>query len=74
MNETIVCDTPDKINAFRLLALKGALYLETKGMSRRGRSAYSIVKQEFDLKGTKLSVLAQFTEILQDKGILLAKP
>lgn len=55
----IVLTKPSDINAYRILALKGALKLETKGMTSRGRSAYSIVKQEFGFKGNKLSVLTQ---------------
>lgn len=71
---TIVCDTPDKIQAFRLLALKNALKLETKGLKMsRGRSALSIVKAEFGLKGTAKTVLPQFEKILREKGILLEK-
>jgi hypothetical protein len=71
MNDTIICDTPEKINAFRLLRLKGALYLETKGMKCRGQSACAQVKAEFGLKGTKVSVLEQFVKILKEKGILI---
>jgi len=48
-----------------MLSLKGALGLEVKGMKRRGRSAYSIVKEEFGLKGNKQRVLEQFTAIVE---------
>ena len=65
-NGLIVLDTPKDINMFRLLALKGALSLEVKGMSRRGRSVYSIVKEEFGLKGNKQRVLEQFTAIVEN--------
>lgn len=67
----IVADTPEKIEAFRLLALKGALSLEAKGLKRRGRSALSIVKAEFGLKGTCKTVLPQFENILRQRGILV---
>lgn len=67
----IVADTPEKIRAFRLLALKGALKLETKGLKRRGCSALSIVKAEFGLKGTAATVLTQFEAILRKEGILI---
>jgi len=66
----MICDTPEKINAFRLLALKGALTLETKGLKRRGQSALSIVKREFNLKGNAQTVLAQYEQLLRDQGIL----
>ena len=32
MNDAIICDTPDKVQAYHLLALKAALSLEVKGM------------------------------------------
>tara|TARA_R100000781_G_scaffold107107_1_gene71251 strand:- start:376 stop:597 length:222 start_codon:yes stop_codon:yes gene_type:complete len=64
-NGLIVLDTPEDINMFRMLSLKGALSLEVKGMKRRGRSAYSIVKEEFGLKGNKQRVLEQFTAIVE---------
>lgn len=72
MNNIIVCDTPDKINAFRLLALKGALGLEVKGLRRsRGPSALSMVKREFGFKGSAASVLEQFKAHLKEIGVLV---
>tara|TARA_R100000908_G_C3606585_1_gene58937 strand:- start:25 stop:159 length:135 start_codon:yes stop_codon:yes gene_type:complete len=41
------------------------LKLEMLGMKRRGQSAYSIVKQETGLKGSKQKVYDQLTEILK---------
>jgi hypothetical protein len=54
------------INKYRMKTLKQALKLETKGMKRRGRSVYSIVKQEFGLKGNKQSVYEQFCKICEE--------
>ena len=51
---------------FRLTALKGALKMEVLGMTRRGQSAYSIVKSELGLKGNKKSVLTQLEQIIKD--------
>lgn len=68
----LIADTPDKIEAFRLLALRGALKLEILGMRRNGRSAATIVKQEFGLKGNNKSVLKQYEAILRERGILSA--
>lgn len=45
-------------------ALRGALKMEIFGMKRRGQSAYSIIKQEFGLKGNKRSVLEQFEKLI----------
>jgi len=38
-NETIICDTPESIQAFGILACRSALKLEKLGMKRRGTSA-----------------------------------
>jgi hypothetical protein len=63
--------TGTAIDSFRLLALKGALHLETLGMKRsRGASAFAIVKKEFGFKGSKQSVYDQFVEALIRNGIL----
>ena len=50
----MMIDTPEKIEAFRLLQLKAVLKLETKGMKMwQGKSAYSVVKEMTGLKGSK---------------------
>lgn len=59
-----VYDTPEAIDQFRMRALRGALKMEIFGMKRRGQSAYSIIKQEFGLKGNKQSVLEQFEKLI----------
>lgn len=58
-----VYDTPEAIDQFRLRALRSALKMEIFGMKRRGQSAYSIIKQEFGLKGNKKKVLEQFEKL-----------
>ena len=63
----MIADTPEKIEIVRLCALKSALKLEILGMKRRGRSAYAIIKEQFNLKGNKEKVLNQFNEILEKK-------
>lgn len=63
---TTMIDSPEGIAFARMLALKGALRLETLGLTRRGRSVYSIVKEEFGLKGSKQKVYAQFVELVED--------
>jgi len=52
------------IPTFRLKVLASALSLEIKGLKRRGMSAYSIAKKEFNLKGSRESVLAQLQELM----------
>jgi hypothetical protein len=61
---TTVLDTPEQIAQFRLNTLHKMLKLEILGMKRRGQSAYSIVKQETGLKGSKQKVYDQLTAIL----------
>ena len=55
----------ENINAFRLRTLHKMLKLETLGMTRRGQSAYAIIKQETGLKGSKQKVYDQLTELLK---------
>lgn len=72
MENGYVADTPAKIEAHRLLTLKACLKLECKGMSRsHGPSAYSRIKAEFGLKGSKARVLEQYEALLRDNGVLV---
>jgi hypothetical protein len=57
----------ENIENFRLLTLRSALRLEVRGMKRRGRSAYAIVKEEFGLKGNKQKVLDALNKIIHEK-------
>ena len=67
----MILDTPEDIQAFRLLQLKGALKLETKGMKMwRGKSAYAMVKEMTGLKGNKQKVYDAYVELLKENGIL----
>ena len=62
-----MCDTPEKIQFFRMLALKSALKLEINtSLRRRGRSAYAIIKEEFGFTGGKKKVLQQFEDFLKE--------
>ena len=59
--------TPENINFVRMATLKSALKLEIAGLRRRGRSVYSIVKEEFGLRGNKRTVLADFEKLIEQK-------
>ena len=59
--------TPENINFVRMATLKSALKLEIAGLRRRGRSVYSIVKEEFGLRGNKRAVLADFEKLIEQK-------
>lgn len=73
MEQPIMIVGEANIRNARVLALRSALRLETKGLQMsRGRSAYSIVKQEFGFKGSKEKVLAQFSAYIE-ANILLTK-
>ena len=52
--------TGNNIDLFRMSILEKALRLELLGMKGRGRSAYSVIKSEFGLKGNRQSVYDQF--------------
>lgn len=62
---SIVIDTPEGIAFARMAALRSGLRLEISGMRRRGRSAYSICKSDYGLKGNRDSVLRQMTGLLE---------
>lgn len=50
---------------FRMRTLLGALKLEIAGFAFRGRSAYSIIKREYSLTGTRQRVYEQFQAIVE---------
>ena len=64
-NNMMIADTPYKIDLYRLLSLRAALRLEVVGLRGRGRSAYSIAKQELGIKGNKQKVLDQVNQMIQ---------
>ena len=53
------------VEIFRLVALLKGLGLEIKGLKRKGRSCYAIIKEEFNLKGNKQKVYDQFKVIVE---------
>ena len=60
----------DDVIMFAIIALESALPLEVKGMKvSSGRSAYSIVKDRYQLKGSKQRVLEQFNQIVNELRI-----
>lgn len=54
----------DGIKVYRAKVLLSALKLEMLGMKRRGPSAYSIIKHEFGLKGSKVKVYDQLKTMI----------
>ena len=66
--------TGNSIDVYRMCTLRSALKLELRGLKMsRGRTAYSIIKSEFGLKGSKESVYTQMCELCEKmKGELVA--
>ena len=61
--------TGDQIPLARLITLKHVLKLEMKGMQvSRGRTCYSIIKDELGLRGNRQKVLDQLEEMLEIVG------
>ena len=54
---------------YDLFVLEKSLKLELLGMKRRGQSAYSIVKQQYGLKGNREKV---YNQLLDLKNQMLA--
>ena len=61
----MIIDKPEDIDLYSIMTKRSALVLEMRGMKRRGRSAYSLIKEEFGLKGSKQKVFEQLTEIIE---------
>ncbi len=51
---------PELIEAFRMKTLLVGLRLEIKGMARKGKSCYAIIKDEYQLTGTRQQVYDKF--------------
>lgn len=68
----IVADTPETVNAFNLLRIKGMLKLESFGMqASRGKSALSMVKA-MGIKGrTAKEALPLYEAHLKQLGVLV---
>lgn len=54
------------IRLVSMLAQRAAFRLEMKGMRRRGRSVYAIVKDQYGLRGNKKRVFEQFNKLVDE--------
>ena len=66
-----IIDKPEQIELWEMLVLRSALKLEMLGLKiSRGKTAYSSIKQMFNIKGNRQKVLNIFNEIIevQQKG------
>ena len=48
-----------------MIVQRQALQLEITGLKTRGRSAYSMIKEQYNLKGNKMKVYKQFTAMIE---------
>ena len=55
----------ENIDRYRLILLKHGLKLELLGMQKRRPSCYSVIKEEFNLKGNKQKVYDMFCELIK---------
>ena len=62
----MIIDSPQQIELYQMLVLRKALQLEMKNIRMsRGRTAYSSIKKEYNLKGSRQKVLDTFNEIIE---------
>jgi hypothetical protein len=66
MNDAIALDNPDKIKLYSMHCMKQSLKLECIGIKFRGGSRYAYIKRAYGFKGSKQSVLEQFTKYIAD--------
>ena len=67
----MIIDKPEQIELYRMIVLEKMLRLEILGLKMsRGRTAYSAIKQMFNINGNRQKVLDIFNEIIevQQKG------
>lgn len=64
-----VHDTPNEIEAFRMLVIRGRLKLELKGIKFR-INTFASVRRQYGFKGNRLSVYNQYEALLREKGYL----
>ena len=62
-------NNPGDILLFRMLSQKAALELEIKGLRKKGRTMYSMIKQEYNLRGSRENVLEQFGNFIKESRL-----
>lgn len=67
MCSDIMLTTHEELKFFQLAQLKARLKLEIFGMkSGKGRTAYSLAKQLYGLKGSKIDVLVKLEKMVEE--------
>ena len=73
-NGLMVFDTPDGIETFRLLSIKGRLKLEIQtGLRWRIATAPIVRKIIGSTTKNKVKLLAEYEQYLRDRGIIVVK-
>ena len=65
---SIIADTPEKIDLYRMLVLEKMLRLEILGISMfksRGKTAYTVIKREYNLRGSRKKVWDTFKLMIE---------
>tara|TARA_B100000131_G_scaffold297088_1_gene315519 strand:- start:33 stop:239 length:207 start_codon:yes stop_codon:yes gene_type:complete len=63
---TTIITGKENIKKVRMMVLRSALQLEINGFRMtRGKTAYSIIKKEYGLKGSRQKVYDQFTKLIE---------
>ena len=61
----MIAENKYQIQLYSMLVLRARLKLELVGLKGRGRTAYSLLKQELGIKGSRQKVLDKVNEIIQ---------
>ena len=61
----MIIDKPNHIELYRMMLQRQALKLQMKGIRTRGRSAYSMIKEQYGLKGNITKVYTEFTVMIE---------
>ena len=65
MNTDLTNISPATYDFMKLLVLKGRLSLELKGMKSKGRTAYSLAKERYNLSGNRQKVLSLLDDMIK---------
>ena len=61
----MIIDKPNHIELYRMMVQRQALKLQMKGIRTRGRSSYSMIKEQYGLKGNITKVYTEFTVMIE---------
>ena len=61
----MIIDKPNHLEVYRMMVQRQALKLQMKGIRTRGRSAYSMIKEQYGLKGNITKVYTEFTVMIE---------